>query len=233
MSYTFTLNRDAVINGALRLCGVIGEGETPSATQIDNAAEQLNSLVKNWEVKGLSLWAIKSCTMSLTAGKNSYNTTTDLNIEKPMKLMLAYIHDVNSNSDIRMQLLTRDEYTRLGVKSSTGVPTQIWYVPNLNDGTVTIYPTPDAGNATTKQVIMWYQRPFLDMANGTDIVDFPNEWIRPLTWGLASDLAEEYSLPANKKQWIEQKAQMMIAETLSYGEEEGSLFFEPQPKWSS
>lgn len=55
---TFRSNRDAIINGALRLCNAIDPENVagPTATQVTNAAEALNMLVKQWEANGLQLW---------------------------------------------------------------------------------------------------------------------------------------------------------------------------------
>lgn len=55
---TFRTTRDGLINGALRLCSAIDPENTAGATtsQITNAAEALNMLVKQWEAKGLQLW---------------------------------------------------------------------------------------------------------------------------------------------------------------------------------
>ena len=51
-SYDFSINRDQIIEGALRLCGVIAQGETPSATQITEGSRMLNLMVKAWEADG-------------------------------------------------------------------------------------------------------------------------------------------------------------------------------------
>ena len=47
-SYDFSINRDQIIEGALRLCGVIAQGETPSATQITEGSRMLNLMVNAW-----------------------------------------------------------------------------------------------------------------------------------------------------------------------------------------
>ena len=41
-STNFATNRDSLIAGALRLCGAIAQGETPSATLLSESAEALN-----------------------------------------------------------------------------------------------------------------------------------------------------------------------------------------------
>lgn len=57
----FRSNRDAIIQGSLRLCGAIDpENASPATTtQVTNCAEALNMLVKQWEANGLQLWERK------------------------------------------------------------------------------------------------------------------------------------------------------------------------------
>lgn len=55
---TFRSTRDALINGALRLCSAVDpeNASGATATQITNGAEALNMLVKQWEAHALQLW---------------------------------------------------------------------------------------------------------------------------------------------------------------------------------
>lgn len=58
---TFRTNRDAIINGALRLVNAYDPENSsgPTAGQVTNAAEALNLMVKTWEAAGLQLWERK------------------------------------------------------------------------------------------------------------------------------------------------------------------------------
>ena len=71
-STNFTVTRNQLIYGALRLCGVIAENETPSTEQINNASEALNMFVKRLEAEGMALWSTKEYNVPLTAGQNTY-----------------------------------------------------------------------------------------------------------------------------------------------------------------
>lgn len=225
MSTTYTLNRDQVITGALRLCGVVGQGEAPDATQLSEASEAFNILVKQWAVMGLPLWAIDKFTFSLISSQAEYNSTTLAMADKPLKITNAYVRDIASSTDTPISIISRDEYVRLGGKTSTGIPIQMWYNPELTSTRITVYPTPSASAATDKQIVIYYQTHFNDMTNGSSIVDFPPEWIRPLKWALAADLGEEYSIPQSKKQWIARNAEKAYDEVYGFGQEDGSIFF--------
>ena len=71
-STDFSINRDALISRALRLIGVVAQGETPTTDQVSEAALALNSLVKAWQADGMPLWAIKQRVVPLVSGQSTY-----------------------------------------------------------------------------------------------------------------------------------------------------------------
>ena len=44
---TFSLNRNNIIIKALDICGVIGENQNPSSSQISKAADSLNMIIED------------------------------------------------------------------------------------------------------------------------------------------------------------------------------------------
>lgn len=71
-SVDFTQTRDEIIKAALRKCGVLARNITPSARQINDAAEDLNRLIKAWNAQGIHIWTYQEMTLFLQAGKQSY-----------------------------------------------------------------------------------------------------------------------------------------------------------------
>jgi hypothetical protein len=59
-SVDFSVTRDQLIAAALQDHGAIGDGDTPSATQISEAAILLNMIVKAKMADGMPLWALKT-----------------------------------------------------------------------------------------------------------------------------------------------------------------------------
>lgn len=225
MSTTFTLNRDKVITGALKKVGAISQGETPNASQIADASDTFNTLIKAWEADGLPLWKIKKVGFPLVQAKAKYNTTTDfLMSTKPMKVMQCLIHDNLSGADIQMITVSRQEYNMLGMKSSQGTPTQYYYDIQNTYGEFNIYPTPDLYSATNRQIQVIFQDQFTDILGANEYPDFPSEWNRALVYGLASDLADEYGVPIRERKLLQEKAMILKADVLSFGQEDASLF---------
>ena len=77
-SVDFSVNRDEIIKGALRVNRVLGKDQTPDATHISTGAEALNLIVKQWQGKsdfapGLKVWSRKTAYLFLQQGESSYD----------------------------------------------------------------------------------------------------------------------------------------------------------------
>lgn len=226
-STNFSITRDQLISGALRIVGATAQGETPTATQISEAAEALNMLVKAWEADGMPLWAIKQYNVSLTQSVNSYTigVNATINTPKPLKVIQAFLHNNTTDLDTPMRILTRQEYNLLGNKTTEGQPIQIYYEPLNTTGILHVFPTPDAPSAADTVITLVYQRPFEDFDASSDEPDFPQEWFDALKFGLADRLSAEYGVPIVDRNDIRTRAMQLKQEALSFGTEEGSFMF--------
>lgn len=240
LSYNHTTTRDGIITRALRIVGAIGQGETPSATAITEAAEALNDLVKEWQADGMSLWCIREYHFTPTDGVNTYNIGSGLlsphiNDIAPLKILQAWTR-VNS-LDTPILIITRHEYNMLGAKSTPGAPTQFFYNPpgeiesTEPFGTLYAYPTPNAD--TVSRCVHYFTgvRPYADFDSDIDVPDFPQYWNNAVKWGLADQLSYEYGVGLDERSRIERKADKHKEKAMSYDTEEGHLLIQPMPKW--
>lgn len=223
---TYESSRDKLIEGALRIVGAVGQGETPTAVQYTEANDALNMLVKALIAQGQPLWAMATYSFGLTTNTNTYRIGNGqtLNTPKPLKIVQAWIRGVG-NVDTPMRIITYNDYQLLGNKSSNGRPIQLMYDPKNTYGDIYLFPTPAAGDVTNNTVFIRYQRPFEDFTNTTDTPDFPQEWHEALKYQLAVRLSGEYGMPPNDKRDLIKLAKMILDEALSFGTEEGSLYF--------
>ena len=144
---------------------------------------------------------------------------------KPLKVLNAYYRHTSSNSDTPIEMITRAEYDKLGNKFVTGIPSQAWYDPQRIYGDLYLYPVPNTAFADGYTVVIVYQRPFEDFDASADEADFPQEWFDAVTYLLADRLAPEYGIPTETKNDIRSRAAQYKMEALSFGGEEGSLYF--------
>lgn len=226
-STNYATSRDNLIKGALRLIGVLAQGETPSTDQVTEASEALNFLVKAWQADGMPLWGIKEYELTLTASTAKYRIglSQTVNISKPLRIISAYRS--TGTTDTPLTIITRDEYNRLGTKSNTGYPIQLYYDVQNTYGDLYVNPVPDATVAADSTITIVYQRSFEDFDAAADEPDFPQEWFDALKYGLATRLAPEYGVPVSERQLLLQEMTRIKQEALSMGTEEGSIFFAP------
>lgn len=120
-STNFATSRDSLIKYAYYNIGKIGEGETPSATQVTDAAIILNMIVKFWHTKGLPLWALKTGYLLPIAATNS---------------MLATSHVVTTYTQTTLDADEASGQTALTVASITGISASDVLGVELDDGTI-------------------------------------------------------------------------------------------------
>lgn len=226
-STNFSITRDTIIARALRILGVLPQGVSATATQISEASASLNGLVKALESDGMPLWGIKEQSITPVASTRVYRIGEGqtVNIPKPLKVIDAFYRHTSSNSDTPLMIITRMEYNALGNKFVTGTPSQIYYDPQRAYGDLYVYPVPIASFASSHTLQIVYQRPFEDFDASGDEPDFPQEWFDAITYLLADRLAPEYGVASEAKNDIKMRAAQIKAEALSFGTEEGSLYF--------
>jgi len=228
--YDYSQTRDNIIKRALRLLGVIAQGENPTTVQTDEAAIALNGLVKAWQADGMPLWAIKTKGIPLKKGKNLYvlgesQVAPDITMTKPLKVLQAWHYNAASNVNVPLRIVTQQEYNMLGNKEMPGSPVQIWYQPLKDTGELHVYLTPDSYTETNLMLYFVYQSIFADFDASTDVPDFPQEWYDAITYGLATRLAPEYGVPAGDRKTLWQEMTIIKQEALNFGLEEGSIYF--------
>jgi hypothetical protein len=71
-SYNFSVTRNDICYAALRTVGALASGETPSASELAEAVQALNMMVKSWQGVGLEVWTTKRATLFLELNQSEY-----------------------------------------------------------------------------------------------------------------------------------------------------------------
>ena len=231
----YSITRDQIIVSALRKLGVVEPADTSAtidANIITNSAQALNLMIKQWMTDGIKLWTIVELTLPMVASQTTYvigPIGPDLVTDKPLKLIQGWIRNtsVTPYIDTPLQILSKQEYNTLGSKFSTGIANSIFLDPGVTSSSVYLYLTPNSFTATSYSVHLVVQRPLYDISSSTSVPDFPNEWMNALVWGLADQLAIEFSVPANHRQEITMKAERFREQTSAWGIDAESTLFTP------
>lgn len=217
-SSDFTVSRDEIIKGALRIIRAYTRGESgPETEQITDASEALNMLVKNLSVASNILWTHTDATLPLVASQSSYTigpVGTDLTTPRPTKLLPDTLLAVKGTTEIPVTLISRTDYKMLVNKSSEGdYPTQVYYDRQLTDGVIYVWPTPNSGDYSLK---FSYERVIEDFDASGNTPDFTPEWFRVLKWLLAAEIAPEYGIKTDKLMFLESKADRLLQDALNH-----------------
>lgn len=146
----------------------------------------------------------------------------DVTYHKPLKLLdSSFIRNPNG-VDIQLRQLSRSDYNLRSPKNTVGIPVDFYYQPDCYNGILYLLNSPsDYGYVFHAQI----QRHFFDLVSASDNFDFPSEWLLPLKWGLAAEMALEDGVSMEKLYYIERKAQHYCEAAFNFSVEEASVYF--------
>lgn len=216
----FELDRDDIIEAALRKVGRLALGQTPEPEEYTSAGIALNSLLTLYSTDGMPLWKRTTTTHTLVNGTASYTITA--------AIKLAQVVLQSLTSDVQYEITEKSLYDFNQLPTSDGsLPIHYTYSPGISNGTVTVWPTPDASAAAEYRLVTITQKKFDGFFSSTDTPDFPSYWSDALIYGLAVRLAPEYGVPLQDRQLLLKEAESYRLMASSYGDEDGSIFFQP------
>jgi len=130
-STNFELDVAEYIEEAFERCGL----EAKTGYDLQTARRSMNIMLAEWANRGLNQWTIEQRTQALTADDADYSLGTDV-----IDILTAVVR--RSTTDFSMSRVSRDTFTNIPVKTTTGRPTQYFLdrqiTPNLK-----IYPAPE------------------------------------------------------------------------------------------
>lgn len=191
MSTAWARTALGICTDALEHLGVIGDGETPSASDTQLALRALDAVLKELPLTGCA-WPMLSNTTVLawTAGQG---------VALPSDYYgspLAW-RTVNGEQVPLTQMTHAQWMATTGRSKATGAPTHFYTGP---DKFLLLYPTPTVAPAVSLQ----YQRIIPD-AELTAAPELPQVWHNALGYGTANELLFKYDIPLAKAQAIAQR----------------------------
>lgn len=135
----------------------------------------------------------------------------------------AYWHSI-AGQDTPVSIVSRTDYARLSSKTASGKVVQAFYDPQLVNGTLSVWPTPDDATDVLK---FWYERVIEDFDTSTDTPDFAIEWSEALITGLASRIAPSAGAHLAIRAEMKARADEAFFAAMGYDRENVSLFFQP------
>ena len=223
----FALNRNQLIEAALRKISAFESGEPVDPDSVQDASDALNAMIKHWQASGIHIWRMAEGTITLVVGQASYTLGTDP-ADKPLKIISARSHNIASGIDLPLEEMDRVEYQEMPNKAAQGNVNAFFYdrrAGTTATGIIYLWQTPAS---TDEEIRYTYARPIEDFNAAGNDADFPQEWTQAIIWNLADQLADDYDVPDPKRSRIERKAAQYLQEVNWHEKELVSYQFAPE-----
>lgn len=187
-----------LITSALRLAGVLANGETPSEDDANQSLSVLNDMIDAWNAERQAIFTTRSDDFPFVLGQQSYTLGSggNFNIPRPARIdamSTIQLTDPSNPVEIPITMYTVEDWqTQVPVKNVSGSIPQICY----DDGgfplrTLNFWPIPiDQPNSV--RIYSWQA---LAAQTLTSLVTFPPGYSEALRYNLAGRLCAEFAAP--------------------------------------
>jgi hypothetical protein len=157
------------------------------------------------------------------AGNVVFTYTTKINRPQRIHTEAAYWRS-SATQDTPIKIISMAEYAQLANKTTEGKIVQAFYDPQLTNGVLYVWPTPDSASDVLR---FWYERILEDFDAAANTPDFAIEWGEALIYGLADRLAPSAGVSMQERAYFKQEAAEKLAICMGYDRENASTFFQP------
>lgn len=191
MTTSWTLAAIEICTDALEHLGVLADGETATAGDMQVALRALDGVLKELPISGFCWPALSAETALTWGGVQSMALPSDY-----------YAYPVTWRSDNgakhKLVQIPHANWIAMPDRARSGdVVTHFYISPS---GEFLVYPTP----ATDPQITLQYQKIISD-AELSEPVNLPQYWNNPLGYGVANELVLKFDIPQTKRVDIAQR----------------------------
>jgi hypothetical protein len=186
------------INRALRLLGILAEGETPSAAMSQDALMALNQMIDSWNTERLSVFATQDQVFTWPAGliSRTLGPTGDFVGNRPILLDDSTYYLANNGVSYGVKFINQAQYNGIAVKTVTSTFPQVMFV-NMTypDIEMYIYPRPT-------QALQWHFISVEELTRPALLATsmlFPPGYLRAFTYNLAMEIAPEFGVEPSQQ----------------------------------
>lgn len=188
-----------IITGALRLIGVVAEGENPSPETAADALSAMNQMIESWNTERLSVFATEDQVFSWPATEISrtLGPTGDFVGNRPILVDDAtYFRDPTTGVSYGLELINQQQYNGIALKTVRSTYPQVMWVnmtyPNIE---MYIYPVPTRVLEFHFVSVETLSQP----AILATMLTFPPGYLRAFRYNLACELAPEFGVEPSRQ----------------------------------
>lgn len=182
------------INAALRLLGVLAEGETTSPSVSQDSLAAMNQMIDSWNTERLMVYNTIDRMFTWPAGfiERTLGPTGDFVGLRPVLLDdSTYYRDPSTNVSFGIKFINQQQYNGIAVKTVTSTYPQVMWInmefPNI---AMTVYPKPTRD-------LEWHFISVQELTQpatlATDIY-MPPGYLRAFKYNLACEIAPEFGV---------------------------------------
>lgn len=201
-----------LVEGALRVSGVLAAGETASAEDAADTLFALNNLIDSWRTETLMIYNYIANVFPLIGGQSTYTMGTggDFNVPRPDKIYTAKLRvpqSAGNTMDMPLAILNQQEYAALLLKQTPStIPGAIFIdgaYPLMN---VFMWPVPSNND---NSLVLWLGTILQAFTSLGDTVSLPVGYARGIIYNLSVEISPIFGrdiMPAVAAIAVESKA---------------------------
>ena len=183
-----------IINGSLRLLGVLAEGEVPSAETSQDALNAMNQMIDSWNTERLAVFSTQDQVFTWPASTISRTLGPSGNFIGNRPILLddaTYYIDAGTGVSYGIKMINQQQYDGIAVKTVTSTYPQVIFTnmsyPNIE---MFVYPVPT-------RALQWH---FISVTELTQpatlatVLSFPPGYLRTFRYNLACEMAPEFGV---------------------------------------
>lgn len=189
-----TVTAGDVINGTLRLLGVLAEGEVPSAETSQDALAAMQQMIESWNTERLSVFSTQDQVFTWPAGELSrtLGPSGDFVGNRPVLLDDAsYFRDPSTNVSYGIKFINQQQYDGIAVKTVTSTYPQVMFINmTFPDIEMFVYPKPIRD-------LEWHFISVEELTQPATLatqLHFPPGYLRAFRYNLATEMAPEFGM---------------------------------------
>jgi hypothetical protein len=183
-----------LIKGAMRLIGVLAEGETPSAETSADALFAMNQMIDSWNIERLSVFSTQDQVFTWPVDEitRTLGPTGNFSGNRPVRLDDAtYYRDPSTNVSFGIKFINQQQYNGIAVKTVTSTYPQVIFInETYPDVSMSIYPKPT-------RPLEWHFisiEPLSQPATLATDLALPPGYLRAFRYNLACEIAAEFGV---------------------------------------
>ena len=186
------------INRALRLIGMLAEGELPSTETANDCLVALNQMIDSWNTERLSVFNTIDQVFTWPAGEIQRHLGPNgaslggFNGIRPILLDDAtYFRDPGTNVSFGIKFINQQQYDGIAVKTvASTYPQVMWINMEYPSIQMTVYPRPTRDLEWHFISVQELDQP----ATLQTVLAFPPGYLRAFTYALAMEIAPEFGV---------------------------------------